>query len=170
MKLYQHIIDSPVGELTATVTDTGTLRALLWPDHPEGLVTLEKNGDELATPTTKPSNCAQKTFEMLTQQLAEYFAGKRTSFDLPLDLQGTDFQLEAWEALQTIGYGQTATYGQQASSIGRPKAARAIGAAIGRNPISIIVPCHRVVGASGSLTGFAGGLTAKSFLLTLEKN
>ena len=101
-------------------------------------------------------------------QLEEYFACVRTSFDLPLDLQGTPFQIAAWEALAAIPYGETRTYAEQAARIGRPDAVRAIGAANGRNPISIVLPCHRVVGSDGSLRGFAGGLEVKAALLAFE--
>ena len=103
-------------------------------------------------------------------QLTEYFAGERTTFDLPLDPVGTEFQVAAWRALGEIPYGETRTYGEQAAGIGRPTAVRAIGAANGKNPLSIVLPCHRVVGADGSLTGFAGGLDAKRFLLTHEQS
>jgi methylated-DNA-[protein]-cysteine S-methyltransferase len=102
-------------------------------------------------------------------QLREYLAGDRTSFDVPLDLQGTEFQVDAWNALAKIPFGSTVSYAQQAASIGRPKATRAIGSANGRNPVVIVLPCHRVVGADGSLTGFGGGLHVKSWLLDLEK-
>ena len=98
-------------------------------------------------------------------QLAEYFAGERTDFDLPLDPVGTEFQRSAWEALRTIPYGTTVSYGEQAERMGDRRKARAVGAANGRNPISIIVPCHRVVGANGALTGFAGGIDTKAWLL-----
>ena len=98
----------------------------------------------------------------------EYFARVRTAFDLPLDLEGTPFQLEAWRALAEIPYGETRTYAEQASRIGRPAATRAVGAANGRNPLSLVLPCHRVVGSTGSLTGFAGGLEAKASLLAFE--
>jgi len=101
-------------------------------------------------------------------QLTEYFCGTRRHFDLPLDAAGTIFQQEAWSALQQIPYGQTRTYQQQAAVIGRPAAVRAVGTANGRNPISIIVPCHRVIGANGSLTGYGGGLNAKQWLLAHE--
>ncbi len=101
-------------------------------------------------------------------QLGEYFAGQRREFDLPLAPRGGDFQLRAWEALREIPYGETVTYGEQARRIGHPDAARAIGAANGQNPIAVIVPCHRVIGANGSLTGFGGGLERKRLLLDLE--
>jgi len=106
--------------------------------------------------------------EETAAQLEEYFARARTSFDLPLDLRGTPFQVAAWEALAAIPYGETRAYAEQAARIGRPNAVRAIGAANGRNPISIVLPCHRVVGSDGSLTGFAGGLEVKAALLAFE--
>jgi methylated-DNA-[protein]-cysteine S-methyltransferase len=102
------------------------------------------------------------------EQLAEYFAGERQEFDLPLDPVGTEFQVRVWRSLAQIGFGETWTYGRQAEWLGRPGASRAVGAANGRNPLSIVLPCHRVVGASGSLTGFAGGLGAKRWLLAHE--
>jgi len=101
-------------------------------------------------------------------QLDEYFACRRTAFDLPLDLAGTEFQRTVWKALMRIPFGQTVSYLEHAQSINNPKALRAVGAAIGRNPVSIIVPCHRVIGTSRSLTGYAGGLERKSSLLALE--
>ena len=103
-------------------------------------------------------------------QLDEYFAGSRRDFELPLDLQGTEFQVAAWNALADIPYGHTASYGQQAASIGRPKAVRAIGGANGRNPVGIVLPCHRIVGADGSLTGFGGGIEVKKWLLDHEQS
>lgn len=101
-------------------------------------------------------------------QLEEYFSGKRTQFDLPLAPEGTDFQQAVWQALQTIPFGVTACYGEIAAAIGKPKAARAIGQANNRNPIAIVIPCHRVIGANHKLTGYAGGLWRKEFLLNLE--
>ena len=101
-------------------------------------------------------------------KISQYFAGKRQHFDLPLDPQGTPFQRTVWDALLAIPFGETRTYGQLAKQLGNPNATRAVGAANGRNPIAIIVPCHRVVGSTGKLTGFAGGLHTKSFLLELE--
>ena len=101
-------------------------------------------------------------------ELAEYFAGERRTIDLPLVLHGTPFQKRCWEALLSIPYGETRTYGQQAEAIGKPKASRAVGGANHHNPVSIIVPCHRVIGADGSLTGYGGGMEVKRFLLELE--
>lgn len=102
------------------------------------------------------------------KQLDEYFAGKRQQFDLPLDMQGTIFQIKTWKELQKIPYGTTLSYGEQAQRVGDAKKARAVGAANGRNPISIIVPCHRVIGTSGAITGYAGGVENKEWLLALE--
>jgi methylated-DNA-[protein]-cysteine S-methyltransferase len=101
-------------------------------------------------------------------QLRSYFAGERTTFDLPLAPRGTPFQLRVWEALREIPYGETATYGELAAAVGKPSAVRAVGAANGSNPIAVIVPCHRVIGADGTLTGYGGGLERKRILLDLE--
>ncbi len=103
------------------------------------------------------------------EELQEYFAGRRRDFDLPLAPRGTEFQRLVWDALRAIPYGETRSYGQIAAAVGRPRACRAVGLANNRNPIAIIVPCHRVVGADGTLTGYAGGLPVKAALLTLEK-
>jgi methylated-DNA-[protein]-cysteine S-methyltransferase len=107
-------------------------------------------------------------FQAASRQLAEYFAGRRTSFDLPLDITGTPFQLRVWAELQRIPYGETISYSELAKRIGSPKAVRAVGAASGRNPVPIIVPCHRVIASNGGLQGFGGGLEAKRLLLDLE--
>jgi methylated-DNA-[protein]-cysteine S-methyltransferase len=113
----------------------------------------------------EPAESRHHDFE---RQLAEYLEGKRRAFDLPLRLEGTDFQKEVWEAVSHVPYGQTASYGEIALLIGRPKASRAVGAANGANPIPIVIPCHRVIGADGSLTGYGGGLPLKSRFLALE--
>lgn len=115
---------------------------------------------------------ASQTWELgkqAIQQLSEYFAGKRTEFTLPLHPQGTDFQLRVWKNLQKIPYGKTRSYGEIALQIDNPKAARAVGLANNRNPIAIVIPCHRVIGANGNLTGYAGGIESKAFLLNLEQ-
>lgn len=109
-----------------------------------------------------------EVFSRAAAQLGEYFAGERTEFDIPLAAQGTEFQRAVWRALTEIPYGKTAGYGQLAANLGRPNSARAVGAANGKNPISIIVPCHRVIGADGSMTGYAWGEANKRHLLTLE--
>ncbi|NKB72878.1 MAG: methylated-DNA--[protein]-cysteine S-methyltransferase [Candidatus Latescibacteria bacterium] len=138
-------------------TDTG-LSHLLWPnqDHTDQLAALEQAPDH---PVLKAA----------AAQLGEYFAGGRQTFDVPLDLLGTPFQLQVWTVLQTIPYGQTRTYGDQARLLGDVKKTRAVGVANGQNPVSIIVPCHRVIGQDGSLTGFGGGLATKEYLLALEQ-
>ncbi|MEO1060003.1 MAG: methylated-DNA--[protein]-cysteine S-methyltransferase [Actinomycetota bacterium] len=158
MTLHTRSVPSPVGELRLVASDVG-LRAVLWPDEDDDRVSFD---DDLV-PHDHP------ILDAAAQQLGEYFAGERTEFDLPLDPHGTEFQVAAWKALAEIPYGETATYGEQAERIGRPTAVRAVGAANGRNPLSIVLPCHRVVGADGSLTGFAGGLDAKRTLLDLER-
>jgi methylated-DNA-[protein]-cysteine S-methyltransferase len=114
-------------------------------------------------------NASHPMLEIAVAQLADYFAGKRTSFDMPLDLKaGTPFQQSVWRALLAIPHGATTNYGTLSRDIGAPAASRAVGAAVGRNPVSIVVPCHRVLGSGGSLTGYAGGLHRKSALLKLE--
>jgi methylated-DNA-[protein]-cysteine S-methyltransferase len=148
------VITSPVGELTLIASDAG-LQAILWPPV------------DRDAPTE--SSAADRILDLAVTQLEEYFAGTRTEFDVPLDPQGTPFQLAAWEALRTIPFGQTVSYGHQARLLGDVGKARAVGAANGRNPLSIIVPCHRVVGSNGKLVGFGGGLSAKAWLLDHEK-
>ena len=157
--LRSRAMSSPLGELTLVASDAG-LRAVVWPDDQRTLFT--------ATPVPLPVEQAHPVIDLAQSQLEEYFAGTRRAFDLPLDLVGTEFQVLVWQSLADIAFGETSTYGEQAEAIGRPKAVRAVGAANGRNPVSIVLPCHRVVGRDGSLTGFAGGLEAKRFLLTLE--
>ncbi len=125
---------------------------------------------EAPRPFTAPAHWRRQngSFPETTRQLSEYFAGERRDFDLRLTLHGNPFELRVWEALQEIPYGATASYGQIARTIGAPTAARAVGLANGRNPVAVIVPCHRVIGADGSLTGYGGGLPRKRYLLDLE--
>ncbi|MEO0495228.1 MAG: methylated-DNA--[protein]-cysteine S-methyltransferase [Actinomycetota bacterium] len=153
---YQSQIDSPIGQLTLVASDDG-LRKILWADQSDeaGDAEFDDGHPVLAAAST---------------QLAEYFAGDRAEFDLPLDLVGTDFQKEAWLALASVPYGETTSYGEQAERIGRKGAFRAVGAANGKNPVPIVLPCHRIVGSDGSLTGFAGGLGVKQRLLALEQD
>ena len=153
-------MDTPVGELTLVAGAIG-LRAVLWPDERDGRVHV---GD-----VTGGGPDAEAVLVAAREQLREYFAGDRHEFDLPLDPVGTPFQQQAWQVLRTIPFGQTITYGDQARRLGDVRKSRAVGAANGRNPISIVVPCHRVVGSTGSLTGFAGGLDAKAWLLRHEQ-
>jgi len=154
---------SPIGDLTLVATDDGVC-AVLWPVEGEGRtgITLDHSVDEESRPR------AAEILDDAARQLEEYFAGERTDFDLPLDPSGTEFQQAAWQVLREIDYGTTISYGEQAERLGNPNASRAVGAANGKNPISIIVPCHRVVGSDGSLTGFAGGSDAKRWLLDHE--
>lgn len=157
---YQHkIIDSPVGRLTLIASDKG-LAAVLWENDKPKRVPISP-GDQA---DNHPVLLAAE------QQLNEYFQKGRTAFDLPLDFTGTDFQKKVWDTLLTIPFGETRTYSDIARKLGDVKAVRAVGAANGRNPISIIAPCHRVIGVSGKLTGFAGGLENKAYLLQLEQN
>lgn len=149
---------SPVGLLTLVANDHG-LAAVLWENDDPKRVRL----DPLHEDTTHP------VLVEAERQLQGYFAGKRERFELKLDfIGGTEFQQKVWEALLTIPFGETRSYAQIAEQIGNPKAVRAVGAANGKNPISIIAPCHRVIGSNGKLTGFAGGMKAKAFLLKLE--
>ena len=145
---------SPVGDLTIVTSDTGVV-AVLWPDDDRW-----DYADAEIGSNARSDACAN--------QLDEYFAGERTSFDIALDLRGTEFQTEVWNSLANIEFGQTRSYGEQAAALGRPKAMRAVGSANGKNPVSIILPCHRVVGSTGKLTGYAGGLDAKRWLLNHE--
>ena len=147
-------IETPIGRLTLVASSTG-LREVWFP-----------------TEDADPHGTEDPSHPMLVAaagQLGEYFAGTRQEFDIPLDPQGTPFQLAAWRGLTTIPFGETVSYGEQAARIGLPGKARAIGAANGRNPLPIVVPCHRVVGSDGSLVGFGGGLETKAWLLHHER-
>jgi methylated-DNA-[protein]-cysteine S-methyltransferase len=157
MTLAHKDIASPVGTLRLVASDTG-LVAILWPNERPGRVPLGATVEDDAHPILVRA----------AAQVDDYFAGKLRAFDVPLDFRGTDFQRSVWQALLTIPFGETRSYVQIARQIGRPTASRAVGAANGRNPVSIIAPCHRVIGTNGTLTGFAGGLEAKRMLLDLE--
>ena len=149
---------SPVGTLTLVAGAAG-LRAVIWPGRDAARVGL---------PGRAARAGASSTLEAAARQLDEYFAGTRRSFELPLDLHGTPFQLAAWRALAEIPYGETRSYAEQAARLGRPSAVRAVGAANGRNPLSIVLPCHRVIGSDGALRGFGGGPEVKAGLLAFE--
>ena len=154
--MYYCYLATPIGELLLA----GDEDALSLVGFPEGKLRYEPEPGWIRSEV--PFSAARK-------QLTEYFAGRRRIFDLPLKLSGTEFQLRVLDELQRIPYGETTSYGDIARRIGRPSAVRAVGAANGRNPIPIIVPCHRVIGSNGSLTGFGGGLGAKQTLLRLEE-
>jgi len=148
------VVASPVGPLTLIAGAAGLCHVVF--------------GETQAPAAAGGDGEAARILDQAQRQLAAYFAGDRRPFDLPLDPQGTPFQLAVWRSLAEIPYGETITYGEQARRLGRPGAARAVGAANGRNPLPIVVPCHRVVGADGRLVGFGGGLAAKRYLLNLE--
>lgn len=150
--MAQCIIKTPLGDMLAVEAD-GALAALDF--LPEGAKAEASDDSQL--------------LRQVKEQLAAYFAGERKEFDLPIKPRGTDFQQQVWQRLMAIPYGETRSYGQIAREIGRPKASRAVGQANHCNPISIVVPCHRVVGANGRLTGYGGGLPRKEALLELEK-
>jgi methylated-DNA-[protein]-cysteine S-methyltransferase len=151
------VVDSPVGQLKLVASDKG-LAAILWQDDDPRRVRLSPLVEDPDNPFLVETE----------RQLGAYFAGKLKSFTVPLDFKGTEFQKSVWKALLTIPFGETRSYGEIARQIGRPTAVRAVGAANGRNPISIIAPCHRVIGSTGELTGFAGGLVVKERLLGIE--
>lgn len=156
--LHRSRLPSPIGPLTLVASDVG-LVAVLWPDEAPDRVRLA----EASECDDHPALIAAAA------QLDEYFAGTRTAFDLPLAPRGTPFQRDVWLALADIPFAETRSYAEIARAIGRPTATRAVGAANGRNPLSIVAPCHRVVGAKGALTGFAGGMETKRFLLDHER-
>jgi methylated-DNA-[protein]-cysteine S-methyltransferase len=157
MRLTTKIMESPLGKLKLVASDQG-LVAILWENDSPRRVRLGPLVQDERHPVLVEAE----------RQLGEYFEGKRTQFSVDLDMRGTRFQRDVWKALLAIPFGETRSYGQLARQLEKPRAARAVGAANGRNPVSIIVPCHRVIGSSGCLTGFAGGVDAKAHLLKLE--
>jgi methylated-DNA-[protein]-cysteine S-methyltransferase len=157
MSLFYKLIDSPIGKLKLVASDKG-LVGILWEKDRLGRVRLSDLTENNQHPLLVKAE----------EQLSEYFQGKRRHFNVPLDMRGTPFQKQVWEALLAIPFGETRSYGQLARQLGNPRATRAVGAANGRNPVAIIAPCHRVIGSSGKLTGFAGGIEAKAHLLSLE--
>jgi methylated-DNA-[protein]-cysteine S-methyltransferase len=158
MPYFYKIISSPVGALKLVASGQG-LAAILWEHDDPKRVRLSPLQEDKCHPVLLATE----------RQLKAYFANDLERFSVPLDFSGTEFQQKVWRALLTIPFGETRSYGQIAGQIGRPKAGRAVGAAIGKNPLSIIAPCHRVIGANGKLTGFAGGLEIKASLLGLER-
>jgi methylated-DNA-[protein]-cysteine S-methyltransferase len=156
MPAWTTVVDSPAGSLDLIADQDGALTHVLFRDEMRFSRSPELQVDPVR-------------FAEVITQLREYFAGTRTEFDVPLAPRGTPFQREVWLALRRIPYGETWSYARQAAAIGRPSAARAVGAANGRNPIGIVVPCHRVIGADGSLTGYGGGIDRKRWLLLHEQ-
>lgn len=159
MNLAFKIVTSPVGKLKLVASDKGMV-AILWENDKPSRVRLGELHEDRTHPILTDAE----------SQLGEYFTGRRTTFSVPLDMRGTSFQKSVWKALLEIPFGETRSYGQLARQLGNPQAMRAVGAANGRNPLSIVVPCHRVIGSSGKLTGFAGGLETKARLLSLEEH
>lgn len=160
------IIKSPIGELFTCATERG-ICLVEFADKPILAAELKAISTHFCAEIIQGEN---PFFDLLEAELSEYFAGKRKEFSVPLETFGTDFQLDAWNFLRKIPYGKTTSYKEQALGIGRPKSVRAVANANGRNRISILIPCHRVIGFNGNLTGYAGGLWRKKFLLDLEKN
>ncbi|MDA8792141.1 methylated-DNA--[protein]-cysteine S-methyltransferase [Bacteriovoracaceae bacterium] len=155
---YYLIMKTPVGELTLFASDTG-VASLLWENFDTKKI-------------IKRYNSEMVEHDILLQaksELKKYFAGNLKNFKIPLDLEGTPFQLKVWQELKKIPYGKTMSYKELATKVGNPNASRAVGGANGKNPVGVIIPCHRVIGASGKLTGFAGGVVVKSKLLKIEK-
>ena len=156
---FSGLFTAPFGVLHVVASDLGVRYVMFENDaHPKPLDALNLQHDD-----------SHDVMREVLSQLNEYFSGKRREFELPLDLHGTEFQVAAWKSLARIPFGHTSSYGEQAASIGRPTAVRAIGGANGRNPVAVILPCHRVIGANGSLTGFGGGLEVKKWLLQHEQ-
>lgn len=152
MSLFHNTISSPIGPLTTVVDDTGAVTSIHFGEY-------EPSGSHRSPGRTSA----------VDSQLAEYFAGDRKSFDLQLNPKGTEFQKRVWAQLVAIPFGETRSYGQLAAALGNPGASRAVGRANATNPIAIVVPCHRVIGTNGTLTGYAGGLSMKEALLDLER-
>jgi methylated-DNA-[protein]-cysteine S-methyltransferase len=157
-QLFYTWMDSPVGKLKLVGSDDG-VAAILWDSERPRRVPWNTAAEDGNHPVLVEAE----------RQLNEYFGGRRKAFALKLDFDGTSFQQRVWRALLTIPFGETRSYGEIARQIGNPAATRAVGAANGRNPISVVAPCHRVIGSTGKLTGFGGGLDAKAYLLTLER-
>jgi methylated-DNA-[protein]-cysteine S-methyltransferase len=164
------VIGSPIGPLTLVAAD-GKLTGVYMdtPGHRPRPESLGEPAGPAASPASPASRANAELLAEAARQFAAYFAGQRTSFDLPVALEGTGFQRKVWAALQQIGYGETVSYRELARRIGQPTASRAVGLANGANPVAIVVPCHRVIGADGSLTGYGGGLDRKRYLLALEQ-
>jgi len=160
VSFFSGVVTAPFGDVTVVASDFGVRYVMFAEDaHPKPLSNIDIHVD--------PQHPVVKS---TLDQLGEYFNGARTAFDVSLDLRGTEFQVATWKSLAEIPFGKTISYGEQAALIGRPKAVRAVGGANGRNPVAIVLPCHRVIGANGSLTGFGGGIAVKQWLLQHEQS
>lgn len=171
-RLARRTVETPIGCLEVIAHDAAVV-AIRWDAdgddaHSAGDADAGRPVDDPPGRPHEPSPGALAVLDAAEEQLGQYFAGERIEFDLPIEPAGTDFQRSAWSELQRIPFGETISYGEQARRLGDPNKSRAVGAANGRNPIPIVVPCHRVVGADGKLTGFAGGLDTKAWLLDHE--
>jgi methylated-DNA-[protein]-cysteine S-methyltransferase len=158
-QLFRGHLDTPLGRFLVVATHAGVRRIVLPGSGGPG------DGTDPSSVSDDPDH---RVVALACGQLRAYFEGTRHGFDMPLDLRGTEFQVTAWRALATIGYGDTASYAEQAARIGRPRAVRAVGSANRCNPVPVVLPCHRVIGADGSLTGYAGGIGMKKWLLDHE--
>ncbi len=163
--LIRSTIPTPLGEMTAVTSDRGIV-LFDFSDNPH----LARETSDLSRylPGSRTTEGSHPLLTQLTAEIGEYFAGTRQTFRVPLHPVGTPFQLQVWQALQTIPYGQTRSYAEEARMIGRPKAVRAVASANGRNRLPILIPCHRVIGSDGTLTGYSGGISRKTELLRLE--
>jgi methylated-DNA-[protein]-cysteine S-methyltransferase len=170
MTLYRTTMQSPIGLLSIVANDRAVV-AIRWDTESDGRDPGAHNpvDRKLCDDLTEVATGEHEVLDRAIAQLTEYFDGTRSDFDLPLDPDGTDFQRQAWAALRRIPYGETISYGEQATMLGDKNKSRAVGAANGKNPIPIVVPCHRVVGGNGHLTGFAGGIETKAWLLDHER-
>ena len=160
MTTYAHVFTTPIGEIFTAVNDRGVILRILF--------VKDRDRDRFTANLPEPVEWNAERCRHVERQLAEYFRSERRSFDLEVELEGTPFQKRVWDELQRIPYGETISYRQLAERLGRPSAVRAVGRANATNPVSLVVPCHRVIGADGSLTGFGGGIDVKRTLLQLE--
>ena len=163
--IFYAYMETPIGKLLVASSEKGLVRIMFPHEEKADLVSLLKKEYPEETLVEDP----EKNL-LVIKQIKEYFDGSRTVFSLPLDIRGTEFQKSVWEALKKVPYGETSSYGEIACSIGKPKAARAVGNANRKNPIPIVIPCHRIIGSDGSMTGFGGGIPLKKKLLELERH
>ncbi|MEM0912329.1 MAG: methylated-DNA--[protein]-cysteine S-methyltransferase [Pseudomonadota bacterium] len=166
MQTYVSSISTEIGTVVVTASQDAILSVAFIDNDKDSTDEIKNNRDSFDSDVANENAISQQG----AQQLKEYFAGERRAFSLPLSPQGTTFQNKVWEQLCEVDYGKTASYLDIAKALGKPTASRAVGTANGKNPIAIIIPCHRIIGANGSLTGYAGGLDRKSFLLNLESH